>query len=204
MKIRALLVLFLLLTFVFLSDHASLAAPEADDEASAITYTYEADNPPAELLAIRDTRTLTGYTDIYMQGTMWQPQFKGHFTWAVKTSGVETQAAAGFGGTYQWVHIAIPYPWAIDSTMMKIDEVTFCMKADHPTRTIPTKVELWSQVTKIFSGPMNWTNNSGIQCHTVDFSPAVQAGYLGVSVLVKYYNSTDMVTLHGVWARFVP
>ncbi len=206
MKNKLLLVLLLVVPFLFLNSNPSMAAPTGDDP-GAVTYTYEAGNPPPEVIALRDARAGSP-TDSSMQGTGWQPQFKGHFNWAVKSTGVETQAAAAYGNTYQWVHMPIPYPVHILNALLKVSLVEFCATADHPTRTMPTKIEIWGYSAgahvKLYSGSISWINSTNIVCHTVTFGVPAAYESLGVSVLIKYANTTDMIQLNHAWGRFEP
>ncbi len=206
MKYRILLIVFLLIPFVFMSSNTSLAAPVAE-EVTVTSFTYPIDSPPMELVALRSARA-TNSVEMEEHGTMWQPQFRGHFKWAVKGWGTDTQAGDSYGNTYQWVHIGITYPYKIGGTTYKVSEVVFCANSNNPSQSKPTKVDLWGYYhpnnVRFHTENITWPNDTSIVCHSMVFSPAQQYADLGVSVLIKYANTTDVVTLDMAWAGFNP
>lgn len=197
MKNRIVIAIFCLLPVLLLSNYATTAAPTTDD-LDVEVYIYEYGNPPPEIAALRDGRAST-YTDLAVHGTMWQPQFRGHFSWAVKGWGTETRAVSGYENSYQWVHLSVPYATYIIGVAQKINYVEFCAKADHPNRTSPVRLDLWSHDTRLVSVPLSWPNSTAIHCVGVHFSPTIWKEDLGLSVLNKYDNLTDMVTLYKGW-----
>ncbi len=202
MKTRILIILFLCLPLLFLGNPPSTSASFAGEEGFQ-SFLYEYGNPPPEVIALRAARATTE-TDMDMQGTAWQPQFRGHFKWAVKPWGVETKAGDGYGDTYQWVHISIPVPYYVQGEQQYLSYVEFCAKSDNPTETKPTKIEVWSYQTRVYMGTITWPDSTATLCQSVILTPPYLASYLGVSVLVKYANTTDQLDLYGAWAMFEP
>ena len=114
---------------------------------------------------------------------MWQPQFWSHVNKGVYGWGSVMSNKNAAGG-YEWAHISVPFPTYINSVAQYIMFVQFCAEADHPTRTKPTKLDLWAD-TKFFSSPIVWPNSTARQCIGVSFSPAIWKESLGLSVLVS-------------------
>lgn len=158
----------------------------------ATTEAPEADVPQAT----------TGFVDIATQGTGWVVQRTGKFKvnkpygW-----GVRTKAKAA---TQEWVHIPLNYTTFLDGTAMKLSKVEFCAQSTNPTQTKPVRMDVWANNKRISSVNISWPNSTGIVCKWIDYPSPKWYEAIGISVLVKYANSTDRVTLYKAWLRLVP
>ena len=199
MKYRWLFLIALLLPLIFLNNTATVAAP-IPDEVNFQTYVYEEGNPPDELVHFLNLEGATN-SDYTIHGTMWQPQFWSHVNRGVYGNGTVMSHKDAAGG-YEWAHISVPFPTYINGVAENIAFVQFCAEADHPSRTKPTKLQIWAD-TLIYNGTISWPNSTARQCVGVTFAPIWKES-LGLSVLIKYYNGTDKVTLDKAWVRIVP
>ena len=168
MKYRWLLLIALLLPLLLVNTNATVAAP-VPDEVAIQTYIYEAGNPPDELVRFLDSEGGGSSSDYTIHGTMWRPQFFSHVNQGVYGNG-SVMSHKDTAGGYEWAHISVPFPTYVNSVATYIFFVQFCAEADHPTRTKPTRLDLWAD-TKFFSSPIVWPNSTARQCFGVTVKP---------------------------------
>lgn len=145
---------------------------------------------------------ITGQTHIAVQGTAWVAERPGRFLrWRPYAWGVMTRAKEA---TQQWVHIAIPTPTYIDDTPLKVFHIEFCAKTTQPTKSAPVAVHIWDNTTRVYTETIVWPDTKAEYCHKIDFAPARWMESVGVSVLVKYANDRNKVTLNKAWVALVP
>lgn len=145
---------------------------------------------------------ITGQTHIAVQGTDWVAERPQKFRrWKAYAWGVETRAKEA---TQEWVHIPIPTPTYIDGTPLKVMHLEFCAKASAPRKSAPVAVHIWANQSRIYTETIAWPLTRAEHCHKIDFSPPRWMESVGVSVLVKYANRRNTVTLTKAWISLVP
>ena len=154
-----------------------------------------------------DTRASEGYSDLVGYGTSWVPQSRSKFSaWRPMGWGIEAKVkAAGVGD--QWVHIPIPFMSVEEGTGMKVAYVEFCAQSSNGAATKPVRMHLRSEggAVGIFGDQaVVWAANNNRQCFGINLSPPVWKESLGVSVLVHFANTSDMITLYKAWVHLVP
>lgn len=146
--------------------------------------------------------TISGQSHVAVQGTNWVAERPGRFLrWRPYAWGVMTRAkAAG----QQWVHIAVPTTTVIDDTALSVFHVEFCATTTQPTKSAPVAVHLWADNNVIHTENISWPNTTSKHCHQIDFAPATWFESVGISVLVKYANDRNKVTLNRAWIALTP
>lgn len=195
----ALSLLFLLIIFTSsVATGASTVRAQTDPsapEAEIGVYTPGVDDPAVPL-------ALTGFTDIAVQGTAWVAERPWRmytfqpFGWGVKTRPKFV--------TDEWVHIAIPYATYIDSSAQKIKHVEFCAQSTAGARSKPIAWHLWANGARFASYTISWPADNNQHCAWVNYSTAFWKEALGYSVLLRYANQADRITLFKAWVRLVP
>jgi hypothetical protein len=151
-----------------------------------------------------DTRASEGYSDLVNFGTAWVPQSRSKFSaWRPMGWGIEARVKpAGVGD--QWVHIPIPFMAVEEGTAVKIAYVEFCAKSSNGGFTKPIRMHLRSEDTLFGDQAVVWAANNSRQCFHIELSPAVWQQSLGVSVLVHFASTSDMMTFYKAWVRVIP
>jgi len=151
-----------------------------------------------------DTRASEGYSDLVNYGTAWVPQYRNKFSaWRPMGWGIEAKVkAAGVGD--QWVHIPIPLMSVEEGTFVKIAYVEFCAKSSNGAVTKPIRMHLRTDAGLFGDQAVVWAANNNRQCFGITLSPAVWRESLGVSVLVHFANTSDMMTFYKAWVHLVP
>ncbi len=145
---------------------------------------------------------INGWSHMAVQGTAWVAEKPNKFRrWRTYAWGVETRAEKK---SHQWVHIAVPTPTYIDTTRMHVYFVQFCAKAHNPTQSAPTMVHIWANNKRLVEQPITWPNKTEQHCVDVTLSPTEWMESVGISVLVKYANRKDKVTLQKAWIGVTP
>ena len=145
---------------------------------------------------------ITGQTHVAVQGTDWVAERPGRFrTWKPYAWGVETRAKEA---TQQWVHIPIPTLTYVDGTPLKVMHLEFCARTSAPNKSKPVAIHIWANQSRVYTESISWPSTRSEHCHKVDFSPPVWMESVGVSVLVKYANRRNKVTLTKAWISLVP
>lgn len=141
------------------------------------------------------------YTDLAVQGTMWQPQTRGAFKQFMPVGwGTATQLKPN-KPLDQWVHIGLPLITRQDSALRYIRYVEFCAWASNGAVTKPTAMDLWANGSAIGHYPFSWPADNGYHCYGRTFTPAIWKEALGISVLLHFANTTDTITLAKAWVQ---
>jgi hypothetical protein len=143
-----------------------------------------------------------GNYDFTNHGTAWVPQVGASFSlFSPRGLGMLTQAkVAG----QQWVHIPIPFPSVMSGSGMNITHVEFCAISTNGTSTKPVKWELWSNGGRFYVASISWPADNAEHCIYHDFAAPVWQEDLGISVLLKFANTTNQITLRKAWVRVIP
>jgi hypothetical protein len=143
-----------------------------------------------------------GSYDFTNHGTAWVPQVGTSFSlFSPKGLGMLTKVkVAG----QQWVHIPMPYPSVIAGSGMYIAHVEFCAISTNGTSTRPIRWELWSNSGRFYVANITWPADNAEHCISHAFAAPVWQEDLGISVLLKFANTTDQITLRKAWVRVVP
>jgi hypothetical protein len=103
-----------------------------------------------------------------------------------------------------WIHIPVPYPTRIANSLMKIKFVEFCAQSTNGANTKPVRMDLWEYNGMFASVNINWWADNNKHCFTYTLpTPAFHQG-MGISVLLKFANTTDRITLYKAWTRLIP
>jgi len=149
-----------------------------------------------------------GTTDVVAYGTAWVPEIRPAFNnWKPYGWGLRAKIKTTHEGTYQWVHIPIPYISRGDGAWSYFDLAEFCIQSSHPAQTRPTQIDLWSDNRgRFYSGPvMGWsTSNTGKQCFTINPAGKLWLESFGISVRIFFADDTHQLTLYKAWVRVVP
>jgi len=173
MKSRFLIILLALLLLLTVTSSISLAAPSANQSAqgsSALTVSA-----------------------ISVAGP-WEAQSPAAFK-VFSQLGRGTEVIANAVGN-QSINIYIPNPYFMDNFFWSISAIEFCAKSSAPTRTKPIKMNIWSYGDLVAMKNINWVNNTGKQCFSRDFNPALFYRDITLSVLITFGNTTDKITLY--------
>ena len=65
-------------------------------------------------------------------------------------------------------------------------------------------MDLWGDKQFIKTVPISWPADNDYHCFTHVLSPSIWKPTLGVSVLLRFANSTDRITLYKAWAQVKP
>jgi hypothetical protein len=151
-----------------------------------------------------DVRASEGASDLVSYGTSWVPQYRSKFSaWRPMGWGIEAKVkAAGVGD--QWVHIPIPLMSFGEGSALYISYVEFCAKSSNGAATKPITMHLRDMDSLVASEPVVWAPNNSYQCFGITLNPPVWRQSLGISVLVHFANTNDMITLYKGWARVAP
>ncbi|MBI4672122.1 MAG: hypothetical protein HY741_10710 [Chloroflexi bacterium] len=142
-----------------------------------------------------------GETHIVMQGTMWQPEVrKGFGTWRPFAWGVQAKRKAT-GYQDQWVHIGVPLMTYHEGIARKIKSVEFCAKSSNGAVTKPIWMDLYDNDVSIGQYAISWPADNAYHCFSKTFSPATWRSSLGVSVMLRFPNATDTITLYKAWVN---
>jgi len=147
-----------------------------------------------------------GYYDFTNHGTAWVAEKRGNFRLFKPFGwGIRTATKAKFSPSDQWIHIPIPMPSRIADNLMYVQYVQFCAQSTNGALTRPIRWDLWDDNTgRIFARGINWPADNLKHCIGYTFSPVKWASNLGISVLVRYANATDQVTMFKAWVRVRP
>lgn len=147
-----------------------------------------------------------GIYDFTNHGTAWVPEKRNNFShfkpfgWGTKTS-----VKLKFSPSNQWVHIPVPMPSRIANDFVNVQYVEFCARSSNGAYTKPIRWDLWNDHTgRFYSSGISWPANNDRNCIGHTFSPTVWVSDLGISVLIKYANNKDAVTLYKAWVRVEP
>jgi hypothetical protein len=143
-----------------------------------------------------------GDYDFTTHGTAWVPEIRSKFgAWMPRGWG--TVATAKAAGQY-WVHIPVPYPSRIADSLMKIKFVEFCAQSNNGANTKPIQMDLWDYNGKFGSIGIAWPADNAKHCFTYTLVTPTFYQDLGISVLLKFANTTDVITLYKAWVRIIP
>lgn len=144
-----------------------------------------------------------GDYDFTNHGTAWVPENRASFLAFIPRGWGSATRVKAAGS--QWVHIPIPYPTLMAGSLMYIKYVEFCAKSSNGASTKPIQMDLWEAGgTKFYSGAVSWPADNAYHCVGHTFSPATWRQDLGISVLLSYANTTDVITLYKAWVRVAP
>jgi hypothetical protein len=176
--------------------------PPGDPETAVVlqTFLYPDGQRPAELEQF--VHPLAGSaSDIAVQGSGWIAEQRTYFAAFVpKAWGVDTRAK---NAVDTWVHLAIPIPSFLSDVAQKITYVEFCARARNPLVSRPIRMDLWANGSRFSTTNITWPNLDTVQCYGVSMT-AVWKEALGISVLVRYANAVDIVTMYKGWASVRP
>lgn len=145
-------------------------------------------------------------TDLVAYGTAWVPEIRPAFqNWKPYGWGLRAKIRPTHAGTYQWVHIPIPYIPRGDGAWSYFDLAQVCISSSAPAQTRPTDIHLWSDSGRFYTGAVTgWnTSSTGHQCLTVDIGNVWKES-LGISVRIYFASADHQITLYKAWARIVP
>jgi hypothetical protein len=152
--------------------------------------------------AAPEAGVITGTSHMAIQGTAWVAERPGKFrNWKHWGWGTATRAKEA---TQEWVHIAVPTPTRIDGDYMWVRRVEFCAIAAKPLKSAPVQVDIWANNVRKIQVPIVWPDTDTQHCVPIVFDPAVWMESVGVSVLVKYANRFNKVTLTKAWVDVEP
>jgi hypothetical protein len=147
-----------------------------------------------------------GIYDFTNHGTAWVPERRGKFKLFKPFGwGIRTKVKAKWAPTNEWVHIPIPMPSRIANDFVSVKYVQFCAQSTNSAATKPIRWDLWDDNSgRIFARNISWPADNARHCVEYTFNPVKWASNLGISVLVKYANATDQITLYKAWVRVEP
>jgi len=144
-----------------------------------------------------------GIYDFTNHGTDWVAERRGKFSlfkpfgWGTKT---KVKAA-----TQEWVHIPVPMPSRIADDLVNVQYVEFCAQSSKGGKSKPIQWDLWDDNSgRFYSESIIWPADNLKHCIGHTFNPPYWASNLGVSVLIKYANKYNSVTLFKAWVRVQP
>lgn len=145
-----------------------------------------------------------GLGEVEMMGTMWQPQNRKQFReWYVLGWGSAVRLKPAKAPSDEWIHISPATVTRANNVWQKVSSVTFCAATSNPTVSKPLAIHLWAENNyRFYMGNVTWSNITTRQCKTVTFSPVVTKFGVNISLLVRFANGTDQVTLQEVWVDY--
>jgi hypothetical protein len=140
-------------------------------------------------------------TDIAIHGTAWRPEQQANFSmWSPRGWGTEVKAkAAG----WKWVHAPVASLPVINGIAQNLVYVEFCAASSNGASTKPTRMDVYDLDVKILQQALSWWSDNALHCTGKNFTPAWHQE-LGISVLLYFANTSDMITLYKAWARYQP
>ena len=161
-----------------------------------------ADDPLTAAAGDSPTARYLGTLTLGSHGSAWVPQVRGKFAlWRPYGWGTATRVTlAGVGD--QWVHIQVPAASFFDESLTTLWSAQFCARSSNGARTKPIQIDIWNGTSRIYSAPIAWNGDNLDHCWEVGFTPPLWAETVGISVLLRFANSTDQITLEGASASF--
>lgn len=143
-----------------------------------------------------------GDYDFTTHGTDWVNETPANVALSYKGWGAIARAKTAAG--QYWVHIPVPFPSRIANSLMKIKFVEFCAQSTNGANSKPVQMDLWEYPGQFASVGIAWPADNAKHCFTYTLNPAAFHQDLGVSVLLKFANTTDRITLYKAWVRLIP
>jgi hypothetical protein len=199
MNIYKILFVLLLLGLLF-NGMASNKSALAQTDSSAVADTVVVYTPGEGESPVPSA--FTGNTDLVHQGTAWVRELTGKFA-VFRPYGWGTLTRVKAAGDY-WVHIPVPYASVIDGQALKFKYAEVCGYSSNGAATKPIKLDLWQNTIKIGSWAITWPADNNYHCAGVSFGTPEWKDSVGISVLLRYANTTDTITLAKAWIRLVP
>ncbi|RJP46430.1 MAG: hypothetical protein C4583_18990 [Anaerolineaceae bacterium] len=143
-----------------------------------------------------------GDYDFGTHGTDWVSESPGKVALTYKGWGAIFRAKTTAG--QYWVHVPVPFPTRIANSLMKIKFVEFCAQSTNGASTKPVRMDLWEYSGQFATKNISWPADNAKHCITLTLTtPAFHQG-LGISVLLKFANTTDKITMYKAWVRIIP
>jgi len=139
-------------------------------------------------------------SDVAVHGTGWVPQSRAGFSvWRPYGWGTATKSKAVAN---RWVHIPLVYPTYLVDIGQKLYYVEFCAQSTNGARTKPIQMDVWGGTTRIYTGAVVWPADNDSHCVGQSFSTWYED--VGLSVLLKFGNTADTITLYKAWVNVGP
>jgi hypothetical protein len=158
-------------------------------------------NPPAvPVPAAREA--ITGFSDIPAHGTAWVPEKKGQFK-TFRPYGWGTMIKAKTVGD-KWIHLPLVFPVYLDATPLKVNMVEFCAQPSAVGTAYPVRMDVWADTVKVYTTNITWWSDSSYHCYNYVWSTSTWYQDLGLSILLRFTNTSDYITMYKGWVRVVP
>jgi len=198
---RWMLLLLLIPLIAFTASNARpAAAVAAQDEPVVKIYYYPDGEMPPELESLF-TPTAGTSTEIGVQGTGWEMQNSGSMTKTVLPYGTKFRLNSGFP-KLQWVHIPVPVPAVVASSVEYLSVVQFCAKTFDYSTAKPLRLQLWNDRQKIYTATLTWPDSTAPQCMLASFYSPNWYSRLGVSVGLNFTNTSTDILMYSAYAIF--
>ena len=142
------------------------------------------------------------YTDFVIHGTAWEAQSPANFSFFNRFGyGTLTRAKAA---STQLVHIPLAYTPTANLTAEFASGIQFCARSTNGAATKPVKMMAWFRDTLLWSTAIAWPADSLTHCINHNFAVIASYQDLGLSLALKFANSTDTIRLFEARLRMFP
>ena len=146
--------------------------------------------------------SITGQTHVSVHGTLWEAERPTQFSVFRRYAwGTRAQAKVA---SRPWIHIPMVYPTYIDMLPQKLVSVEFCAKSSDGALARPVRMELWDLEFKVAQKAIAWPADNLYHCQTYTFGSPVWFDEIGLSVQLKFDNTTDTINLYKAWIAVQP
>lgn len=142
------------------------------------------------------------YTDFVVHGTAWQAEAPANFT-VFKDFGWGTLTRAKAAST-QSVHMPLAYTPTANLTIEMASGIQFCARSSNGAATKPVKMTAWFRDAVLWSTAIAWPADNLMHCINHNFAMPASYQDLGLSLALKFANSTDTIRLYEARLRMFP